>query len=57
MDLNDSIGFSRYALDGAEGLVNYVFSYSQGDLTFRFAVRSDAVPLFPESEVRNREER
>ena len=44
-------------LGDAEGLVNYVFSYSQGDLTFSFAVRSDAVPLFPEPEVKNQEER
>ena len=42
---------------GPEGFVKYVFSYSQGELTFRFAVRSDAVPLFPESEVRNPEDR
>ena len=44
-------------LGGPEGLVKYVFSYSQGDLAFRFAVRSDAVPLLPESQVRNREEK
>ena len=40
-------------LGGPEGLVEYVFTYSQGDLTFRFAVRSDAVPLFPESKRQN----
>ena len=33
-----------------EGLVRYVFEYSNGDLTLQFAVRRDAVPVFPRRE-------
>ena len=30
-----------------DGIVQYVFSYSKDGLVFKFAVRSDALPLFP----------
>ena len=33
-----------------EGLVRYVFSYSEGKVTFTFAVRRDAIPIFPARE-------
>ncbi len=44
-------------LDGPDSVVQYVFFYSQGNLEFRFAVRSDAIPLVPGSERRRCEER
>jgi hypothetical protein len=34
-------------LGAAEGLVRYVYSYSEGKLKLEFAVRSDALPMFP----------
>ena len=37
-------------LDGPAGIVKYVFAYSQNGLTFRFAVRSDAITLLPETD-------
>ena len=43
-------------LGGFEGLVQYVFSYSQGKLEFKFAVRRDAIPIVLGPEKRNREE-
>lgn len=36
-------------LDPVDGLVRYVFSYSSGRLTFEFAVRRDAMPVFPKA--------
>lgn len=37
-------------LDEIDGLVRYVFAYSKGDLTLQFALRRDAVPIFPHRE-------
>lgn len=34
-------------LGQVDGLVRYVFEYSNGDLSLSFAVRRDAVPIFP----------
>ena len=38
-------------LAGPDGIVKYVFSYSKDGLTFKFAVRSDAIPLFPRTDT------
>ena len=37
-------------LTGLDGIVKYVFSYSKGGLKFKFAVRRDAIPLFPRTD-------
>ena len=37
-------------LGGLDGIVQYVFSYSKDGLIFKFAVRSDAIPLFPRTD-------